>query len=239
MIKKIYTIQEIQEKLKPIFEARNINKAILFGSYAKGKATSVSDVDLMVDVDVRGWNYYGLLDDIIQALKKDVDLILLNQIKLDTKMYNEIHETGIVIYDKENPNISIPSLPKNKGSIVEHDIKWLSAIVDLSNKVLEFVDGIDCESFMIDEKTYMASSRVVQEMGYCVDKVSKPIKESHNQIPWKKMRDFENRIHHDFENVSEQEVWDFIQLEIPKLIDNISEILKITICKNDLSKQAC
>ncbi len=43
------TIEEIKEKMVPILKNYPVNKAILFGSYAKGKATNRSDIDLYID----------------------------------------------------------------------------------------------------------------------------------------------------------------------------------------------
>lgn len=45
---KIYTIEEIREKVKPIAEKYGIEKVWLFGSYARGEATEDSDVDLLI-----------------------------------------------------------------------------------------------------------------------------------------------------------------------------------------------
>ena len=45
---KIYTIEEIREKVKPIAEKYGIEKVWLFGSYARGEATEDRDGDLMI-----------------------------------------------------------------------------------------------------------------------------------------------------------------------------------------------
>lgn len=45
---KIYTIEEIRKKIKPIAEKYGIEKVWLFGSYARGEATEDSDVDLLI-----------------------------------------------------------------------------------------------------------------------------------------------------------------------------------------------
>jgi len=42
----LYTIEEIQNKLYPVFENEGVISAILFGSYAKGDATEESDIDI-------------------------------------------------------------------------------------------------------------------------------------------------------------------------------------------------
>ena len=38
---KIYTVPELQTVLSPIFREHGVKKATLFGSYAKGAATSI------------------------------------------------------------------------------------------------------------------------------------------------------------------------------------------------------
>lgn len=45
---KLYTIDEIREKVKPVAERYGIEKVLLFGSYARGEATENSDVDLFI-----------------------------------------------------------------------------------------------------------------------------------------------------------------------------------------------
>ena len=49
-----YTIEQLKHVLVPIFQKNNINSAILFGSYSKGRATAHSDVDLLVDSGLHG-----------------------------------------------------------------------------------------------------------------------------------------------------------------------------------------
>ena len=52
----IYTVLELSDIFNPIFEQYGVKRAILFGSYAKGKATAKSDIDILVDSGLRGLN---------------------------------------------------------------------------------------------------------------------------------------------------------------------------------------
>ena len=76
-MERIYTINEIKEKLFPIFNAILVERAILFGSYAKKKPTRTSDVDILIDSKgkIRGIDFFGVLEDIKEALSVPVDLI--------------------------------------------------------------------------------------------------------------------------------------------------------------------
>lgn len=93
-------IESIRLILNPIFRDYNVNKAILFGSYAKGYATENSDVDIFVDSGLKGLCFFGLLEDVVNALGKNVDLIDVSQVEEKSKVMDEINESGVVIYGK-------------------------------------------------------------------------------------------------------------------------------------------
>lgn len=94
----VYSISNIQTLLNPIFKEYNIKKAILFGSYAKGLAAKNSDVDLLVDSGLKGLAFYGLLEDVVNALDKNVDLLDTSQIIPDSLVDKEISKSGVLIY---------------------------------------------------------------------------------------------------------------------------------------------
>lgn len=48
---KIYTIEEIKEKVISIATNYNLKSITLFGSYARGEATKDSDIDLIINFD--------------------------------------------------------------------------------------------------------------------------------------------------------------------------------------------
>lgn len=49
MTSNIITIEQIKEKTIPILRNYPADKEILYGSYAKGKVTNKSDIDLYID----------------------------------------------------------------------------------------------------------------------------------------------------------------------------------------------
>ena len=98
MTKAIYSVADIKQKLVPIFTKYKIKKAILFGSYAKGSAKQNSDIDIMVESNLRGLAFYGLLEDVVDALGKSVDLLDKKQIKNSSDIEKEIAATGVILY---------------------------------------------------------------------------------------------------------------------------------------------
>jgi hypothetical protein len=76
--KGIYEVNQIRDALLPLTIKYDINKIILYGSYAKGKQEPLSDIDLVVDGNIKGIKFFGLLEDVNNALVKSVDLIHLS-----------------------------------------------------------------------------------------------------------------------------------------------------------------
>ncbi|MCL2156062.1 MAG: nucleotidyltransferase domain-containing protein [Leptospirales bacterium] len=101
-MERVYTTDEIKEKLLPIFNIIPVEKAILFGSYAKGNPTQLSDVDILIDSKgkIRGIDFFGVLEDITETLGVPVDLIEASQIIDGGRAQREIAETGVVIYER-------------------------------------------------------------------------------------------------------------------------------------------
>ena len=88
----------IKERCAEVFENYEVDFCYLFGSYAKGKATEISDVDLLVSANVRGLKFYGLVEEIRTALHKRVDVLDLNQLKNNLELTKEILQDGIKVY---------------------------------------------------------------------------------------------------------------------------------------------
>ena len=97
-----YKIEELSEKLRPIFKSAPIYKAILFGSYVRGIATQNSDIDIVIDSrgELRGLNFYGVLEDMVETLNKNVDLFEASEIRLNSPIQNEINERGVILYER-------------------------------------------------------------------------------------------------------------------------------------------
>ena len=91
-------INDLKNKLYPIFKNYNVKQAILFGSVAKNKATEKSDIDILVDSKLRGLSFFGLLEDITNATGKEIDLIDVSQIEKGSQIKKEIRDTGVLIY---------------------------------------------------------------------------------------------------------------------------------------------
>lgn len=113
MSEKVYTIEEIKEMIYEILKKYGIEKAYIFGSYARGEADKQSDVDIMI----KKGNLKTLLQlsalayEIEQILKKQIDIVIeetyTDDIQYDSEtiklakniFYNEVKKERLNIYE--------------------------------------------------------------------------------------------------------------------------------------------
>ena len=85
-------------KLSAAKHKYDVEYCYIFGSYAKGKQTEKSDVDLLVAMPVNGLKFFGLVETLREKLRKKVDVLDLDQLNNNTVLVREILKDGIKIY---------------------------------------------------------------------------------------------------------------------------------------------
>ena len=89
-----YTVEEIKRRVLPIARKYELSAVDLFGSYARGEATSDSDIDLLVDLrgsTVRGMDLGALYNDLRDALEKELDLVTVASLEYPTQRRGQLH----------------------------------------------------------------------------------------------------------------------------------------------------
>ena len=98
----ILTVQQIKDICSDIFANYEIEYCYLFGSYAKGKATESSDVDLLISTPISGIRFFDLVESIREGLKKKVDVLNYEQLNNNPELINEILKDGVKIYPRNS-----------------------------------------------------------------------------------------------------------------------------------------
>ena len=89
--KKNKDIKNIQKKVLPILKKNDVARAGIFGSYARGEAKKMSDIDMIIEV--RKGKKFSLLDlvglqmELEKKLGKKVDLLTYNGISPYLRKY--------------------------------------------------------------------------------------------------------------------------------------------------------
>jgi len=96
--------QVIINKLKTFFPAYPVEKAWVFGSYARGDETRKSDIDIMVRFDKNAhitlFDYAGIMNDLEDLFHRKIDLVQEGRLK---KFAQESAEHDkILVYERNN-----------------------------------------------------------------------------------------------------------------------------------------
>ena len=102
---RVLQLDEIRDTVSELGRKYGLERAYLFGSYARGTATEESDIDLLIDTE--GTDIRSLLDlaavycDLEEALKKPVDLLTLSSITQEARMPSDAAFREAVIEERK------------------------------------------------------------------------------------------------------------------------------------------
>lgn len=102
------TVDEIKEKVTPVAKKYDVPIVYLFGSYARGEASSTSDVDLAYrgeNSKAKGSKKFAFQRDIEHELGMEIDLLRVENFDFsfnkDKDIVGAFNKERIVIYEKE------------------------------------------------------------------------------------------------------------------------------------------
>lgn len=108
---------------------------------------------------------------------------------------------------------------------MRRDEAYLLDILIAAEKALKFVEGIDRHEFEDNEVIQNAVLRPLEIIGKAAGKLSKDFRTQHKEIPWGDMIDLRNRLIHEYFRVDFGAVWDTIQDDLPKLIEQVRPLV--------------
>lgn len=94
----ILELKDIIDKCKKVLDEYEVEFCYLFGSYAKFNAIENSDVDLLISAKVKGIKFFGLIEELREALHKRVDVLSFSQLEDNIELTHEVLKDGIKIY---------------------------------------------------------------------------------------------------------------------------------------------
>ena len=93
--------QAMSKVIADYFKTQPVLKAWLFGSYARGEETPISDVDILIVLDHSqpiGLKYFGMWNDLEQLLDRSVDLV--TEGSLADFARKSVEQDKILIYER-------------------------------------------------------------------------------------------------------------------------------------------
>ena len=102
---------------------------------------------------------------------------------------------------------------------------YLEDILEAMEKIQEYVEGLDYEGFIGDDKTVDAVVRNLEVIGEASRNLPEEIKNPQPQVPWKNMIGLRNIAIHAYFGVDLKIIWEIIKKNIPETKPKIKAIL--------------
>ncbi len=98
-------------------------------------------------------------------------------------------------------------------------------MLDAARSVLFFVGNRTLEDYLEDSVLQAAVERKIEIIGEAARKVSDEFKESHPEIPWRKIVNQRHVLAHEYGVIDHRIIWNVIDESIPELIRMLEPLL--------------
>ncbi len=103
---------------------------------------------------------------------------------------------------------------------------YLKDILEAMTSIQSFIEGMDFDAFIADDKTVSAVVMKLQIIGEATKNVPETIREKYEHVPWWLMAGMRDRLVHGYFEVNYSVVWDTIKNRIPPLQPIVAQILE-------------
>ena len=103
---------------------------------------------------------------------------------------------------------------------------YVRDMIEFSQKVLSYTDGLTEESFTANGLVYDATLRNIQLIGQAAMYVPADVRDRFPDIPWRAIIGVRNRLAHSYPDLSDSILWSIIQDAIPQMLPHLALILE-------------
>lgn len=101
---------------------------------------------------------------------------------------------------------------------------YIGDMIEFSEAVLSYTDGMDQTGFVADRRTYYATLHSLQLIGEAATHVPAEVRDMHPEVRWREIIGTRNRIVHAYLGIDDDVVWDIVQTDIPKLLAQLRDL---------------
>lgn len=208
---RLSTIAALLRSGQPQWQSLGVARVRVFGSVARGEATAVSDIDLLVDFAPGA--AVGLLD--LMRVKAVFEGLLNRRVDVMTEGALKFPLRREILADAVDILAVTDALPRTHR---EKRWRWrVFDLLDAIDRMAAFTAGLSLTTFLRDERTQDAVLRNLARLGETTKFIPQSVQDTNKQIPWVYLRDIRNLVSHDYFGIDPALVWHTAQVELPAI----------------------
>jgi len=102
-----------------------------------------------------------------------------------------------------------------------HDLLYLNDMIEACEKVAACIEGHDRAALEADWIRYDAVLRNLEVLGEAAKGVSQPLRQTHPDIPWRKVSAMRDIVIHRYFGLDKDAIWDAAKNRVPGLLDDL------------------
>lgn len=99
-------------------------------------------------------------------------------------------------------------------------------IVEASDRIRDFISGMEREAFEQDIKTVMAVERCLLIISEAAVKLDDVAKKELPGLPWSDIRGIGNRLRHDYDDIDPEILWNTVNAYLPELRESCRRLVE-------------
>lgn len=104
---------------------------------------------------------------------------------------------------------------------------YIDDMIDFSEKVLAYTEGMGQRSFTASGLTHDAVLRNLELIGEAATRIPEEVRQTHPEIPWRMIIATRNRLTHAYLGIDDDIIWSIIKDDIPPLLEALNELKKM------------
>jgi uncharacterized protein with HEPN domain len=103
---------------------------------------------------------------------------------------------------------------------------YLDDMIDFSEKILAYTNGLDQAGFVESGLAYDATLRNLELIGEAATHIPDDIRATHSEIPWRMVIATRNQLIHGYLGIDNDTLWSIIQDDLPDLLPLLKTLKK-------------
>lgn len=111
-------------------------------------------------------------------------------------------------------------------SKIRRDLDYLSDLQEAIDRAIQYTRNLTWEEYLEDRKTQDAVIRNLEIIGEAAKLISDEFRLRYPDLPWREMSGTRDRLIHQYFGVNQDIVWEIIQIDLPKLKQQIATLVR-------------